>query len=114
MESGHNSIYPQNFKGTTTENADTWQRHSNNYCAYKGYDKPKTKALFRIVLIDSAALWFDSLTADVQNDWGQLKAAFLARHTTPEFMKYKHANGLFNCKQDTKSVDDFCAYMQIG
>ena len=64
------------------------------------------------MLIDSAAMWFDSLTPEIQNDWGQLKAAFLARYTTPKFMKYKRANELFNFKQDTKSVDDYCAHLQ--
>ena len=85
---------------------------SNNYCAYKQYDEAKTKALFRVVLIDSAAVWFDSLDPQTQENWGQLKAAFLARYTTPEFMKYKHANELFNFKQDIKSMDDYCAHLQ--
>jgi len=56
-------------------------------------------------------VWFDSLEVAIQQDWTQLKAAFLARYTTPEFMKYKHATELFNSKQDERSVDDFCAYM---
>jgi len=45
IESGHNTIYPQNFKGATTENADTWLCQFNSYCAYKGHDEAKTKAL---------------------------------------------------------------------
>ena len=48
----------------------------------------------------------------VYNRTPRLKTAFLARFTTPEFMKYKHANELFNSKQGDRAADDFCAYMQ--
>ena len=65
-----------------------------------------------MLLVECAAVWFDSLEVAIRQDWTQLKAAFLARCTTPEFMKYKHATELFNSKQGERSVDDFCAYMQ--
>ena len=113
MESGSSStIYPPNFKGTTAEDAETWLRHFKNYCAYKQYTDDKAKALFRVVLIDSAAVWYDSLDQAEQADWERLKTAFLHRYTTPEFLKYKHANSLFNHKQESKTVDDYIAYMQ--
>ena len=113
MESGSSStIYPPNFKGTTAEDAEAWLRHFKNYCAYKQYADDKAKALFRVVLIDSAAVWYDSLDQAEQADWERLKTAFLQRYTTPEFLKYKHANSLFNHKQESKTVDDYIAYMQ--
>jgi len=112
METGHNSIYPPNFKGTTSEDAEAWLRHFKNYCAYKDFTDDKIRALFRVMLVDSAAVWFDSLTQAKRDDWEALKAEFLKRYTTPEFLKYKHANDLFNCKQETKSVDDYTAFMQ--
>ena len=112
MESGQNSIYPPNFRGTTSEDAEAWLRHFNNYCTYKEFGNDKIRALFRVMLTDTAAVWIDSLSQDTRNDWDALKTAFLARYTTPEFLKYKQANDLFNYKQDTKSVDDYTAYMQ--
>jgi len=113
MDSKLNSnISPSNFKGSTTDNAQDWLRHFENYCVYKAYDEAKTKALFRVVLTDSAAVWYDSLATDVTDDWTALKNAFKARYTTPEFMRYKHANDLFNSKQGDSSVDDYCANMQ--
>jgi len=42
-----------------------------------------------------------------------VKAAFETRYNPPGFMKYKHANDLFNKKQGSMSVDDFCAQMQL-
>jgi len=112
MESGPSGISPPNFKGTATENAEVWLRHFGNYCTYKGYDEARTKALFKVMLIDTAAEWFDSVPQATQNNWDNLKAAFLQRYTTPEFMKYKHAHKLFNHKQEGKSVDDYLAHMQ--
>ena len=112
METMTANINPTNFRGTVSENADTWLRYLITYCAYKGYDDERSKALFKVLLAESAAVWFDSLQQATQNDWQLLKAAFLARYTTPEFLKYKHANELFNSKQGDRSVDDFCAYMQ--
>ena len=112
MENRTTNIYPQNFRGVVSESADVWLRQFLNYCAYKGYDDDRAKALFRVLLVECAAVWFDSLEVAIRQDWTQLKAAFLARYTTPEFMKYKHATELFSSKQGERSVDDFCAYMQ--
>jgi len=112
MEAGPSGISPPNFKGTATENAEVWLRHFGNYCTYKGYDEARTKALFKVMLVDTAAEWFDSLQQATQDNWGNLKTAFLTCYTTPEFMKYKHAHELFNHKQESKSLDDYLAHMQ--
>jgi len=69
-------------------------------------------ALFKVLLTDSAAVWYDSLTNASTNTWVNLKAAFETRYNPPEFMKYRHANDLFNTKQGETSVDHFCAKMQ--
>jgi len=37
--------------------------------------------------------------------WANLKAAFKTRYNPPEFLKYQHANDLFNMKQGEMSVD---------
>jgi len=75
-------------------------------------DNDRVKALFRVLLVECAAVWFDSLEEAIQYAWTQLNATFLARYTTPEFMKYKHATALFNSKQGERSLNNFCAYMQ--
>ena len=46
------------------------------------------------------------------SSWENVKAAFETRYNPPGFLKYKHANDLFNKKQGNMSVDDFCAQMQ--
>ena len=64
-------------------------------------------ALFKVLLTHSAAVWYDSLTNASTNTWVNLKAAFETRYNPPEFMKYRHANDLFNTKQRQTSVDDW-------
>jgi len=89
METRTANIYPQNFRGVVSESVDAWLRQFVNYCEYKGYDDDRAKALFRVLLVECAAVWFDSLEEAIQHDWTQLKAAFLARYTSPDLMKYK-------------------------
>jgi len=96
----------------TTENATDWLHHFENFCAYKGYDDARIRALFRVMLTESAAVWYDSLATATTDSWEQTKDAFKTRYTTPEFMKYQHANALFNTKKGQTSVDDYCAKMQ--
>jgi len=70
-------------------------------------------ALFKVLLVDSAVLWFDGLPATSTNTWANMKAAFETRYNPPGFMKYQYANDLFNTKQGDSSVDDFYAKIQI-
>jgi len=65
-------------------------------------------ASFKVLLVDSAAVWYDSLS----DTWAHVKTAFETRYNPPDFMKYQHANDLFNKKQGNMSVDDFCEKMQ--
>ena len=105
------SFNPSPFRGTTTENAETWLRRFNNFCAYKEFNADKSKALFKVLLVDSAGSKLESVDAATADDWTALQAAFKARYTTASFLKYQHANELFNRKQDEESVDDFCTKM---
>jgi len=83
---------PLKFRGVVSENADTWIRQFNNYCEYRDYNADKAKQLFKVLLIDSAAVWYDSLPDTVRADWAQLQAAFHARYMPAEFLKYQHAS----------------------
>ena len=83
---------PLKFRGVVFENADTWIRQFNNYCEYRDYNADKTKQLFKVLLIDSAAVWYDSLPDTVRADWTQLQGAFRTRYMPAEFLKYQHAS----------------------
>jgi len=72
----------------------------------------KKLALFKVLLTSSTAIWLENLPATTTNSWENVKAAFETRYNPPGFLKYKHANDLFNKKQGSMTVDDFCAQMQ--
>jgi len=57
---------PQKFKGLINENAKDWIKQLENYCQCKEFNEDKKMALFKVLLVDSAAIWYDSLTADKQ------------------------------------------------
>jgi len=112
MDSPLNTIHPQKFRGTVKEDASDWLRHFENYCSYKQYEETKIKAFFRVMLVDRAATWLDSLTQETQDDWSRLKNAFLTRYTTPEFLRYKQAKKLFNYEQEAMPVSDYLVHMK--
>ena len=58
------------------------------------------------------AVWYDSLSEDNTDTWAHAKTAFKTRYNPPDFMKYQHANDLFNKNQGDMSVDGFCAKMR--
>jgi len=59
-------------------------------------------ALFKVLLVESAAVWFDSLLKTSTNSWVNMKMAFETRYNPPGFMKYQYANDLFNTNRGTR------------
>jgi len=112
IESDMADINPTAFSGIASENAEAWMRYFVNFCEFKAHAEAKMLALFKVLMVGSAATWLDSLSDDTRNNWEALKDAFLTRYTTAEFLNYKNARELFNSKQEDKSVDDYCAHMQ--
>jgi len=55
-QKNNNQFAPQKFKGLTTETAKNWIRQFENYCQCKEYNDAKKMALFKVLLVDSAAV----------------------------------------------------------
>ena len=53
-------------------------------------------ALFKVLLVEFTAAWYDSLLESDTDTWEHMKAAFETRYNPPGFTKYKYANDLFN------------------
>jgi len=64
---------PQKFKGLINENAKDWIRQFDNYCQYKEFNADKKMALFKVLLVDSAAVWYDSLQDANTDTWAHVK-----------------------------------------
>ena len=66
----------------------------------------------RVFLTGGAALWFDSLTDAIANDFQQLQAAFDQRYKTPKIMQFISAKEVFTrCQADDESVEEYCSLM---
>ena len=75
-ESQNTQFAPQKFKGLINENAKDWIRQFENYCQYKEFNADKKMALFKVLLVDSAAVWYDSLSETNTDTWAHVKTAF--------------------------------------
>ena len=112
------SFSPNAFHGRADENGVDWLRHFENYCMYKTYDAPRKLALFRVLLVDHAATWYDSLPQPAAGEaaattYDNLKAAFETRYKAPVVLKYRSAKELFSRKQSSgESVDLYIEAMR--
>jgi hypothetical protein len=63
-DSDSKSLTPPSFRGSTSEDAAEWWRQFDNYCTYKGKTQiVQILTLFAVLMRDTAADWFESLTA---------------------------------------------------
>ena len=79
-ESQNTQFAPQKFKWLINENAKDWIRQFENYCQYKEFNADKKMALFKVLLVDSAAVWYDSLSETNTDTWAHVKMAFETRY----------------------------------
>jgi len=64
-------------------------------------------------MVKNAALWMDALTETVAGDLTQLIQSFEERYRTPQILKYRCSQELFNRRQkENESVDDFIAHLK--
>ena len=104
---------PNAFRGRSDESGEEWLRHFENYCAYKGYDKPKSLSLIKVLLAGNAANWFDTLNQEDREDYDRLVAVFKLRYKPPETMKFKSAKELYSRRQrDDETVDNYIESMR--
>ena len=69
--------------------------------------------LFKVLMVKNAALWMDALTETVAGDLTQLIQSFEERYRTPQILKYRCSQELFNRRQkENESVDDFIAHLK--
>ena len=52
----NSSFRPSNFRGLTTGNAKEWLAYFEKYCTYKEYNEAKAMTLFKVLLVESAAV----------------------------------------------------------
>ena len=74
-------IMPSHFSGEIHANdSDAWFRKFQNYCEYKGLTAAKALALFKVLMVGSAANWLETLGKNVRGDIHALQRAFNERY----------------------------------
>jgi len=69
--------------------------------------------LFKVLNVGSAGNLLETLGENVRGDLYALQRAFNERYQTPEIVKYKTANEIFNRRQqEGENVDDYIASMR--
>jgi hypothetical protein len=108
------SLGPPIFNGTLSQDAKTWLSSLEHFTAYKGIDNDKKLALFKLRLGETARDWLTTLPAEKQNNFDNLKAAFLERFQPKELEKFRFAKDIFNQKQQPgQTVDAFITELKV-
>ena len=109
---GDSDLSPGPFHGRPGEDGEEWVRHFENYCAYRLFDQSRALALMKILLVEPAATWVDSLDEAVTSSYSKLLEAFKTRYMPPAAMKFKSAKELYSRRQlDSETVDGYIEAM---
>ena len=102
------SLVPPAFSGASVSDADAWLRRFNNYCDYRRLEGDDRLPLFRLLLVDAAADWLQSLPERITDDFGAIQVAFRERFITDAASKSVNVAALWNRKQrHDESAEDF-------
>jgi len=102
-------VAPPVFSGDPSQDAVDWMRQFRNYCIYKDFSEGQMCNLFRVMLVENAADWLETLALEERSPtFDELRQAFFSRYKPPEVAKYKSARDIFSRTQDeAESVDSF-------
>ena len=105
-------LSPGHFHGRLDENGSEWVRQLQNYCAFRGFDDDRALALMKVLLVDAAANWFESLDADSTKSYAALLKSFKTRYMPPAALKFRSAKELFSRRQQpNESTDQYIEAM---
>jgi len=102
------SLVPPTFSGASGTDADSWVRRFTNYCEYRRLQEDERLPLFRLLLVDAAADWMQSLPREISNDFSAIQTAFRERFITDAASKSVNVATLWTRKQrQDESAEDF-------
>ena len=107
-------IGPRPFSGEKGD-AERWVDHFQLYSTHRGLTKDEQLTLFPLLLRDSAADWFSTLTGQALLTYDNLVRAFRDNYFVPTELKWKETGSLWNQSQrEDESVEDFVARVRRG
>lgn len=105
-------IGPRPFQGIS-QNGEDWINYFEKYCQYKDFTDEDRLRLMKLLLVEQASDWVNSLQPEQLQSYATLQAAFRERYFRSPQLRWKDESTLFNSPQlDTESVDNYVARLQ--
>lgn len=90
--------------------ADRWLEHLDRYAKYRELTHDEKVRVFKVLLREDAAQWFQDLNDDLKDDFGLLVKAFKDRYFKMPELKWEDERSLWNNPQKVgESVEKFVA-----
>lgn len=102
------SLLPPYFTGSTKQSADTWLERFLKYSELQDQNQDDRLATFRLLLTQRAETWYNSLNNATQTNWGQLRAAFIAKFVNLPGLAFSRETEIIARKQGpTETVEKY-------
>jgi len=102
------SLVPPAFNGTSGTDADAWIRKFVNYCEFRHLEGDDRLPLLKLLLVDAASDWVQSLPADVAENFDLVLESFREKFITNAASKIANLHQFWNRRQqDGQSAEDF-------
>jgi hypothetical protein len=79
---------PEPFTGRNPYNAESWWQKLKGYLELAEVEESVYCSLLRLLLVDDAETWFNSLTSETQTDFAALEQAFKRQYILPMTNKF--------------------------
>lgn len=107
------ALMPGNFHGLMNEDAESWFRDLEHYCAYKKLDDAGRIGLVPLLLKDGARYWFDALDNGRKDTFDHLSTAFHNEYKRDEAIRWRDSADVWSVTQlPTQSVEDYISKVQ--
>jgi len=102
------SYAPQSFNGAPSVDAEKWLRRFQHYVQFRQLSAAATIQLLQLLLTDAAADWLEALPIQDKFDLQTLYRNFTERFATPDILRWRHAQSIFERHQlATETVDAY-------
>jgi hypothetical protein len=107
------SLMPSPFKGLTAEDAESWIKDVEHYCAFRKLADEEKVGLIPLLLKDGAKYWYETLAAGNRANFDQIKQTFLEQYKRGDSTKWRDSADVWQTIQSrSQSVEDFISQVQ--
>ena len=107
------SLSPQPFAGTATEDGNAWLTYFRRFVGFKQYSNDDILRIFPLFLWGVATDWYDQLADAVWANLQEFEQALLARFTPSDFTRWVKVRDMFSrAQRPGESPNEFIVEIQ--